>query len=206
MGPEEIEVLTRRAGQGDRDALDALLECYLPELRAFVRLRAGPLIRARESDSDLVQSVCRELLDHADRFKHPSESAFKRWLYTTALRKILSRREFYLAQRRDVLREIAPNAEDSEDRAADLLSLYQSFSTPSQHAMVREEVERIELAFESLSDEQREIITLAHIVGLPRGEIAAQLGKSQGAVRMLLHRALAKVARQLRVDADGAGE
>ena len=206
MDPDEIQALTERAGQGDRAALDALLERYLPELRAFVRLRAGPMLRARESESDLVQSVCREVLDHADRFRHPSETAFKRWLYTTALRKILGRRDFYLAQKRDVLREVRPSDDDPERRAAGLMSFYQSFSTPSRQAMLREEVERIEGAFETLNDEQREVVTLAHIVGLPRTEIAAQIGKSEGAVRMILHRALAKVARQLRVIEDDAEE
>lgn len=198
MDPEEIQALTDRAGRGDREAIETLLEQYLPELRAFVRLRAGPMIRARESDSDLVQSVCREVLDHADRFRHPSETAFKRWLYTTALRKIVGRRDFYLAQKRDVLREVGPGDGDSEQRSAGLLACYQSFSTPSRQAMLREEVERIENAFEELSEEQREVITLAHVVGLSRAEIAAHLGKNEGAVRMILHRALAKVARLLR--------
>ena len=198
MEPDEIQSLTDRAGQGDRAALDLLLESYLPGLRAFVRLRAGPMVRARESESDLVQSVCREVLDHADRFRHPSEMAFKRWLYTTALRKIVGRRDYYLAAKRDVLREIRPNDDESSRRAASLLACYQSFSTPSRQVMLQEEVERIESVFESLSDEQREVITLAHIVGLPRAEIAAQMGKSEGAVRMILHRALARVARKLR--------
>ena len=199
MKPEEIRELTERAGNGDRAALESLLERYLPQLRAFVRLRAGPLVRARESDSDLVQSVCREVLDHADRFRHPSETAFKRWLYTTALRKIVGRRDFYLAQRRDVMREIRPKeSSESQHRAQALLAQYQSFSTPSRKAILKEEVERVESAFETLSEEQREVITLAYIVGLPRNEIAAQVGKNDGAVRMILHRALAKLARQLR--------
>jgi len=137
------------------------------------------------------------VLDHADRFRHPSETAFKRWLYTTALRKILGRRDFYLAQKRDVLREVVPPAEESDRRAAGLLACYRSFSTPSHQAMAREEVERIEVACEDLSEEQREVITLAHVVGLSRSEIAAELGKSEGAVRMILHRALASVARRL---------
>ncbi len=41
------------------------------------------------------------------------------------------------------------------------------------------------------------MITLAHIVGLSRAEIAQQMGKSEGNVRVLLHRALAKVSSLL---------
>ena len=56
------------------------------------------LLRARESGSDLVQSVCREILAQAHRFQHPSESAFRRWLYTTAMRKISDRADHWRAE------------------------------------------------------------------------------------------------------------
>ncbi|MFT4543062.1 MAG: RNA polymerase sigma-70 factor (subfamily 1) [Planctomycetota bacterium] len=191
--------LTEAAGCGDRNALELLLERYLPQLRAFVRLRAGAIVRARESSSDLVQSVCREVLEHMDRLKHPSETAFKSWLYTTALRKIINRRDFYLAQKRDALREIpmqhaggTASASNASDRG--LLDCYGTFTTPSRGAILKEEVERIEGAFEQLSEEHREVITMAHIVGMSRKEIAEAMGKTEGAVRVLLHRALVKVS------------
>jgi RNA polymerase sigma-70 factor (ECF subfamily) len=193
-GPE-IEALAQRAAGGDARAVDALIERYLPDLRAFVRLRAGGMVRAREESSDLVQSTCREVLEHIDRFRFPSEAAFKQWLYTTALRKILNRRDFYAAQKREAQREV-PLA-DSSAADEELLRRYRSFSSPSRRAMVKEEVERIERAFEALPDEYREVITLAHVVGLSRAEIAEQMQKSEGAVRVLLHRALAKVSSLL---------
>jgi len=194
---EDVGRLAERAAGGDRAALDRLLELYLPELRAFVRLRAGPFVRARESSSDIVQSVCREVIQHADRFQFPSEVAFKQWLYTTALRKIVNRKDFYLAQKRDAQREV-PYSE-GEDSTADrqLFDCYRSFASPSRQAMLREEVERVERAFEDLPEEYREVITLAHVVGLSRAEIAEQMGKSEGAVRVLLHRALARVSTLL---------
>ena len=192
---EDIGRLAEAAARGERDAVDQLLGRYLPELRAFVRLRAGAMVRARESSSDLVQSVCREVLQHIERFKFPSEPAFKQWLYTTALRKILNRQEYYLAQKRDALRESPLDSERSSDER--MMEAYRTFSTPSRRAMLREEMERIERAFETLPDEYREVITLAHIVGLSRAEIAVQMNKSEGAVRILLHRALAKVSSLL---------
>ena len=184
--------LVQAAGRNDPAAIEALLERYLPQVRAFVRLRAGRMIRARESTSDLVQSVCREVLDHIDRFQYPSEDAFKRWLYTTALRKIAHRRDYYLAKKRDVLREVRPEDE------AQLGELYRSFSTPSRALVSAEERERIEVAFDALSPEHREVITLAHVAGLSRSAIAEQMGKSETAVRSLLHRALLRLSDVLR--------
>lgn len=170
--------------------IDELLERHLPGLRAFVRLRAGPVVRRCESESDLTQSVCREVLEHADRFRHGDEPGFRRWLYTTALRKILDRHDHWLAAKRDVQRD-----EGGGDTA--LAETYRTFSTPSQHATRREEIERVERAFDQLSDEQREVVSLAHLVGLSRGEIAAQMQKSEGAVRTMLSRALAQLAELL---------
>jgi RNA polymerase sigma-70 factor (ECF subfamily) len=189
----EVERLARAAAEGDRAAVDELIARYLPDLRAFVRLRAGPLVRAREADSDIVQSVCREVLQHMDRFRFPGDSAFKQWLFATALRKISNRRDHHLAQKRDVSREIPIDAgRGSGDEQ--LLVCYGSFSTPSHGAMVREEMERVETAFEELTEEQREVITLAHVVGLSRAEIAEKMGRSEGAVRVLLHRSLARLS------------
>ncbi len=192
---DDTLLLARRAAAGDRAAAEALLERCLPELRAYVRLRAGAAIRNREAHSDIVQSTCREVLEHLDRFQFPSEGAFRQWLFTTALRKLTHRRDYYQAEKRDARREVAI---DGEPAGADgLLACYRSFATPSQAAMLREEIERIEAAFEGLSEEHREVITLAKVVGLSRAEIGAQMGRSEGAVKMLLSRALAELAERL---------
>ena len=198
----DLEGLVQAAADGDRKAVDQLLGRYLPDLRAFVRLRAGPLVRARESSSDIVQSVCREVLEHMDRFRHPGENSFKRWLFTTALRKISNRRDYWTAQKRDALRDVPLGRAGASRSSGDegLMITYSSFVTPSGHAMLREEMERVEVAFEELSEEHREVITLAHVVGLSRAEIAEQMERSEGAVRVLLHRALARLSDLLSND------
>lgn len=187
---DEIEQLTEAAAGGDRGAIDALIERYLPELRAFVRLRVGQALRAHESKSDVVQSVCRDVLQNVDNFRFPGESAFRTWLFTTALRKIGKRSRHHTAQKRDV-RKNEPLESSSDARLA---NYYRSFSSPSGHAIAKEEMARVEAAFDELSEEQREVVTLAHLVGMSRAEIAAQTGRSEGAVRVLLHRALVKLS------------
>ena len=65
------------------------------------------------------------------------------------------------------------------------------------HPVRAEEVERFERAFEELSEEHREVISLAHLVGLSRAEIAVELDKTEVAVRSLLYRGLARLAELL---------
>lgn len=187
---DSLELIARMQG-GDRDALDVLLRQHLPALRGYVRLHSGELLRNKEASTDLVQSVCREVLTNMERFQYPSESGFRRWLFTTARRKIRDRYDYYLAARRDAGLEQPMQPEDQAQAA--LLDCYRSFCTPSAIIAEREQIERIEQTFDRLSEDHREVILLAYVVGLPRAEIAEQMGRSEGAVRTLLHRALARL-------------
>jgi RNA polymerase sigma-70 factor (ECF subfamily) len=188
---EDVSRLIESAQRGDATALDALLGRYLPGLRAFVRLRAGPTVRAHESASDIAQSVCREVLQNLSTFKYGGETGFKHWLYATALRKLQKRDEHWRAQKREAARVVG-------DEQA-LLDAYRNVSSPSRRAMAKEELARIEKAFDELGDDEREVITLARVVGLPHKEIAEAMGRTEGATRVLLHRALAKLAEKLDV-------
>jgi RNA polymerase sigma-70 factor (ECF subfamily) len=194
-GNQPTEELLERLAAGDHEAAEVLLERHLPGLRGFVRLRSGKVLRDRESTSDLVQSVCREVLSHMDRFQYRSEVGFKQWLYTTAMRKISNRVQFYHAQKRDADRE-RPMGKSTGGHE-ELYDCYQTFCTPSAELMSAEEIGRIEAAFDELPAEYREVIVLARVMGLSRAEIGAQMGRSEGAVRNLLSRALARLAELL---------
>ena len=182
--------LVQAAARGDAEAVRALVEDHLPRLRAFVRLRCGATLRARESASDLVQSACRDVLANLDGFRWEGEAAFRSWLYTAAARKVADRAEYWQAQRRDIARD------DLGDERA-LLEVYRRSATPSQVAMGRESLERIESAFDELPDDYREAVVLSRVLGLPRAEVARRMGRTEVSVRHLLFRGLAQLGRRL---------
>lgn len=184
---EADRALVVRATAGDRDAIGELLVRHLPALRVFVRLQVDPMLRERESCSDLVQSTCRALLEHLDDFEYRGEGQFRSWLYTAALNKIRERHRYHRAERRDPAREVA-------DGHARLGELYGSLLTPSRVAMARERVAQLEHAFARLPEDYREVILLCRVVGLPQAEVAERMGRSVDSVRNLLLRALARVA------------
>jgi RNA polymerase sigma-70 factor, ECF subfamily len=182
-GTDAAADLARRATSGDADSLAALLERYLPRLRAFVRLRVDASVRARESASDLVQTVCREVLQNAGQFEYRDEDRFRAWLFQTALNKIRDRARYHHAVRRAPRAEVSGDAlEHADDRSA--------LQSASQQAIARETAEAMERAFDLLSEEHREVITLSRIVGLPHAAIAQAMDRSEVAVRGLLSRAL----------------
>ncbi len=177
--------------------IEGLLREHLPGLHGFVRLRTGPMLRSLEETSDLVQSICREILEHQDRFQHPDRDGFKRWLYATALRKIASRGEYHRAQKREIGRRVPLGPTPDGSDADGLLAAYGSFCSPSRVVGAREEIARIEGAFDRLPDHYREVISLARIAGLSHAEIAQRTGRSEGATRVLLYRALEALSELL---------
>lgn len=182
------EVLLTGSADGE---VERLVTRQLPALRAFVRLRMGRELRAREESCDIVQSVTREVLQHADRFQHGGEDGFREWLFTTAHRKIVNRLEHWRADKR------SPQREAHDQLPEELASLGVS---PSRHASVREELHAIEGAFDTLSDEQREVVTMSRLLGMSHAAIAYRLGKNEVAIRKVLSRGLARLATAL---ADG---
>lgn len=174
-------------GPVDDRELEQLLERQLPALQAFVRLRMGAALAARESSADVLQSVCRELLAARDRVAFEDEAAFRGWLYTAALHKILQKARHHGTGKRAVEREVAVDVEQ-------LSRCYATCVTPSQVASAREQVTTMEAAFAELNERDREVITLARIAGLPHERIAAILDCSVEASRTTLRRALVKLA------------
>lgn len=181
------------ASRGDRAAVEELLVRHLPGLRSYVRLKTGRLVRARENESDVVQSVCREVLQGAGEFRFGGEAGFRHWLFATAMRKILDKHKRHVADKRDVRREAAPPTdEDGEVPLAD-----ERFASPSGVAIGHEQFERMAHAFDALPEDYTEVILLSRVVGLPRKDVAVAMDRSEASVRNLLHRALAELARHL---------
>lgn len=193
----ELDTLVSRAAAGDSDAVDALIVEHVPMLQAYVRLRMGAKLTARESSADVVQSVCRELLAPQRRFTWDGAPAFRAWLFTAALRKIADRAAALKAARRDVEREEPAVIVEGGAEFDRLAACYASVVSPSQAAIGAETLGRVEEAFEALPDDYREVITLSRLVGLDRTGVAAAMDRSEASVRNLLSRALARLATEI---------
>ena len=193
---QDMKSLVQQASRGDERAVASLLVQHLPSLEAYVRLKAGKMLRGREDCSDLVQSVCLEALRDMEGFEYRGETAFRHWLFIQAMSKIASKGRYYKAEKRDVAREIAADAAVSGG-IDHLAKSYAGICTPSVVAMGREQVRRFEEAFEKLPEDQREAIALYRLVGLGYEEIATSMGRTVGAVRNLVYRGLARLTAEL---------
>ena len=193
--PDEESLAQSRASalRGDSDSIERLLHAYLPQVRAFVRMRMGNDLRQREESLDIVQSTCRRVLAHDGKgLSFDGEAEFRAWLFTAALNNIKEKHRFHRAQKRDVRVE-RPTPEQS----AQLQRGYGTLGTPSQLLAAGEGVRKIETALDELADDQREAISLCRLAGMSYSQAGERMGRSPEAVRKLLSRALLQLAQKM---------
>ncbi|HSC27100.1 MAG TPA: sigma-70 family RNA polymerase sigma factor [Vicinamibacterales bacterium] len=178
----------RAAQEGSPTAIEQLYERSAPKLLAYIRLRMGRSLRSRLESRDILQAAMLKSFERLDEFRGTHTGSLMAWLAKIAEREIADRADFYRRQRRDAARE-EPLEEGREVPAAVRSALSQ--------AIADERTEQLEEAIESLSDAHREIILLRKFEELSFPEIAARLGKSEDACRMLLARAMTALTIRL---------
>ncbi len=168
------ENLLRRAQAGDRPAYGELARRYGERLEALAGSLMSPALRRVVAVDDIVQESLARGLASIESFTWRGEGSLLRWLGTIA-RNVIAQ-----AARRDLRN--APVELKIEPSA--------SVVSPSRQLRREERLERLEQALARLSDDQREVISLARIDGLSASEIAARTGRSETAVRQSLSRGL----------------
>lgn len=175
----------------------SLLAGNYPVVRRFLDRQCGRWLRIRESISDLAQSVYREALSSLSQFRGRDREtrALRHYLLKIAKHKIANRRRYWIAARRDPDRERPLDQLTGTGAEASSLGDSHVSVVDAEHA---EKLEHLRRILDGLPDDYREIILLARAEQLSHAEIARRMGRSEVAVRKLLSRALARVARELR--------
>ena len=185
-----------RLQHGDRDPLITYIESHRSELLAFIHRSLSDTLRSRVEPQDILQETTISALDLIEQSAPPDRDLFG-WLCHIAERRIIdAHRKHVGAQKRSARREA--NIDGDRNLRGGLAELLVASMTSPSSAFSRRQKEFYMLqALDSLPEESREAIRLRYIENLPTKEIADQLGKSDGAVRVLLSRSLARLQTQL---------
>ena len=128
------------------------------------------------------------------QFRGHTEREFVAWLRKIMIHNLARLVERHvLADKRDVRRErslerMRKSVDRSTARMEALLVGYEG--TPSEAALERERGVQLANCIARLPDDYRQVVMLRNFQGLPFQEVASEMGRSSGAVRMLWLRAL----------------
>jgi RNA polymerase sigma-70 factor (ECF subfamily) len=200
--PEEFDALVGRIRQADAQALAQFIDLRRAALLGFIERRLGGGLRRKVEPDDMFQEVAAEAVRSLPTIDLGDRDPFA-WLCQLAERRIIdAHRRFFGAAKRDAGREVpidkgAPDA----SRAAVIDMLIASMTTASEVFSRNVRYQQLTEALSSLPEEQREALRLRYVDGLPSKQIAEQLGKSDGAIRVMLTRALNRLQSILAPDA-----
>ncbi len=193
---DSFQQLVERAKNGEGRAIEELICPHLSAMTAFVRLRLPANVERRESAADVVQSVCRQVIQDLPGLQASNETGFKSWLYRALKNELINKLEYHRAGKRDVAREVGQTFGSIVDDAV-LAQSYARAITPSQLLSTKEEIARIEATFDQLPPDYRDVILYVGIAQLTYQEAASLMERTEDSVRQLTFRARARLATLL---------
>ena len=184
------------AARRDPAQFDALYRKYLAQVYAYAIYELAD----HHAAEDATERTFLRALAALPRFReqaHPEDgpdaSTFRVWLFRIARNVVANERRSRRRRPAESL-ELALGAGLAIPDGTDLEAA----------AVTRDEAAGALRALQALPDDRRRALTLRFVDEMSTAEIAGVLGRSEGAVRVLIHRALGAVARELGHDRGSA--
>ena len=174
---DEQQIIAKAQG-GDRDSLNALIGTYWQPIYRLVLYKTGNI----EDSQELTQETFFKAFRSFSRYEMRG-TPFKTYLGRIALNLVT---DYWRKKgRMPMVIDMAEYQEPMADRHAN----------PENTALDQEQQAELVRLMRLLPGEQRQAIELRIIAGLPVKEAAAIMGKTDGALKMLLQRALKTLRR-----------
>ena len=174
---KEKELLSRVAA-GDKDAFGQLYDFYAPKIFRFIRLKVGSQVLAEDLSSESFLRIW-EYLQEQER---EIEESFRGLLYRVARNLIV---DYY---KRKSSQEILIDDDFKE---------YLEEQLVGGDLRSRDDTEEVHRALVKIKEEYQDVIIWYYIDELSVPEIAKIMDKSQGAIRVLIHRGLKSLKEHL---------
>jgi len=172
----EIENIVERAARGDTEAFGRLYDLYADRIYRHIYYRTSNIEDAR----DLTQEVFVKAWGALPKFKR-TKTPFLGWLFTISHNRVI---DYYRTRKNNVVLNETITIVDNQKSPEKLI----------EEKFTQQEVRR---AILKLPGEQQQVILLSFIEGFEYSEIALALNKSEGNIRVMIHRALRKMREYL---------
>ena len=154
--------------QGDETAFARIYDLYFDKVYRFIYFR----VNHREAAQDLSSDVFIKVWDKLAKIQ--DTGAFNGWVYQIARNLVI---DYYRSRKQDVDLALLENVLEYEDSMMDRANF-----TFQQKAFMEE--------LKKLTGEQQLVIKLKFLDDLDNSEIARVMNKSEGAIRVIQHRAI----------------
>ena len=173
----QVRGLVGRAQEGDRAALAELYLIHFDRIYGYLQVTVGN----RHDAEDLTTQTFLRMLESIDRFRWQS-APFSAWLFRIAHNLAI---DHFRSSRRWQPQEEVPEPQPDESTSAEAGAL-ESIGRSSLRELI-----------EGLSPDQQQVLTLKFVFNFANGEVAIILGKTEGAIKSLQHRALVSLEKQI---------
>jgi RNA polymerase sigma-70 factor (ECF subfamily) len=174
---ENVRRLVDRAQAGDREALEELYLLHFDRIYSYLHVSVGN----RHDAEDLTTQTFLRMLESIKRFRWQS-APFSAWLFRIAHNLAM---DHFRAARRWQPEEEVPEIPGELEPSAEAQAL-QSIGRQSLLELI-----------EDLSHEQQQVLTLKFVFNFANADVATILGKTEGAIKSLQHRALVSLQKQI---------
>jgi len=174
---DQVRKLVERAQQGDRAALEELYLIHFDRIYSYLHMSVGN----RHDAEDLTTQTFLKMLESIGKFRWQS-APFSAWLFRIAHNLAM---DHFRARRRWQPEEEVPEPLGEEEPSAELQAMH-SIGRQSMLALI-----------EDLSSEQQQVLTLKFVFNFQNADVATILGKTDGAIKSLQHRALVSLQKQI---------
>lgn len=175
------------------DDLARYIEAERPKVLAYIDKNIGPGLRKKIEPDDIFQELCVAALATPEQFEVAGRDPFKLLCQIAEQRIIDAHRRLVSAQKRSAERERSIDQPLPVGQGAFIDLLVASLTSASQAFSRNQKEFQLMMAMEALTQEQREAIRLRFVDGWATKEIAEKLGKTDGAIRVLLSRTISQL-------------
>ena len=186
LSPDDVasDAVVGRAAAGDPAAFACLYDAYAPRVRRFLRHQLGDADLAEE----LLQRTFVKMIESLPRYQSRG-LPFGAWVFRIARNAVIDHRR---------TSHPAVSLEATAERPSDVGDPVASAERDQDRAQLR-------TALDALPPDQREVLVWRFFAELSPAETAVLMGRSNGAVRVLQHRAMVSLRELLTRDADPDG-
>ena len=174
---ERVRRLVERGQAGDRSALEELYLLHFDRVYSYLHMSVGN----RHDAEDLTTQTFLRMLESIGRFRWQA-APFSAWLFRIAHNLAM---DHFRATRRWQPEEDVPEPQGAEEPSAEAAAM-ESLGRESMLELI-----------DRLSAEQQQVLTLKFVFNFSNGEVATILGKTEGAIKSLQHRALVSLQKSL---------